>query len=120
LYINDLTFDAEYIYAATSHQGVWRRKISDLFTTSISHLKAEEDLIIFPNPANTSLNASFFSATNSKGEITLVNLQGQVISKKVILENPASFDTSRVPPGLYVVIFHSDDIYKVERVIIQH
>jgi len=120
LYINDLTFDEEFIYAATSHQGVWRRKISDLFTTSFSSLEVENELNIYPNPANQSLHVSLNDNQTDKGEIALVNLQGQILSKKIFTEDSASFDVSDLPPGLYVVIYQSNEFYKTEKVIIHH
>ena len=120
LYIKDLTFDNEYIYAATSHQGVWRRKISDLFTTSISSPKIEEGLKIYPNPADHSFHIAFNGTSKNKWEISLVNLQGQVLSKINFIEGSNSFDVSGLPSGLYLIIYQSADFYTAEKVIIQH
>ncbi len=119
-YINDLTFDGPYMYAAVAHHGVWRRKISDLTLTSYSAIEPERDLVIYPNPATETLYISPPDTPNLSGKILLINLQGQVILQQPFEQGPISLNISTLPSGLYVIKCQIGGVSLSGKVIIQH
>lgn len=119
-YINDLTFDEEYIYAAASHHGVWRRKISDLFLTALPTTDIQNELFIYPNPASESIYISLPEYQFLPGEMVIMNLSGQNIVHQRIVQPSFNLNVSDFPPGLYVVQFTSGNFSGSKKVLIQN
>ncbi len=61
----------------------------------------EEELKIFPNPANTKLNIHSISVNNNY--FILINSLGQIILQGQLSERETVLDISGIPPGFYFI-----------------
>lgn len=102
--VNETIFDDEYLYAATSGHGVWRRKISDLYTVSITTPAPPNQLLIFPSPSNGNITCSIGTEISGQARMLITDLQGTtLLTEDFILEGQNSIGTSHLPPGMYIL-----------------
>ncbi|MEP2770520.1 MAG: fibronectin type III domain-containing protein [Fulvivirga sp.] len=72
-------------------------------------------VIIFPNPTNGVINV----LANSKGELTIVNVLGELIKEANLVKGETvSIDLSNFGSGMYLVRFNSKDNKAIKRVIV--
>ena len=74
-FIRSLTFDGTNIYAGTFGGSVWRRPLSDII--GIKEITLNNNIFIYPNP--TSKNLTIETNSNTKQNVEIVNLLGQII-----------------------------------------
>ena len=83
-----------------------------------------EYLVIYPNPANTSINVKIsLSNTANKCEIKLVNTLGEMIEQISWSHNNDTYhiNTSNYEPGIYFLqIYEKDKLIASEKFIISH
>jgi photosystem II stability/assembly factor-like uncharacterized protein len=73
-----LFIKGDSIYAATAGKGAYRANISNLFTSVDEiNLNLDNDLFVFPNPANNSINLKI-EGTGKNEKLTLYNLTGKI------------------------------------------
>jgi hypothetical protein len=80
-------------------------------------------VIIYPNPTKDILNVEFKDGTRYSGFVQLTNMKGQVMEQiEIQNEDQTTFDTSKYPPGMYVVTLLDENLNVVlaSRIIIQH
>jgi hypothetical protein len=90
----------------------------------IGGLKPEQSppVIIYPNPTKDVLYIEFKDGERHSGYIQLTNLNGQVLEQiEIQNEDQTTFDTSKYPPGMYVVTLLDEKLNVVlaSRFIIQ-
>ncbi len=76
---------------------------------------------IYPNPSKDFFQVIFTKNNNEAVDLTLVNLQGQILAKQHI-ENPSAntqFDTSNLPKGIYFLWIKSKNYYQTEKVEVE-
>lgn len=82
----------------------------------------ENDLLIFPNPANQKVNIAFFSPNGSESLISLVDQRGITIKTERIIEISGEvkheLDISGLLPGIYLIILDHDHMRLVKRLAI--
>lgn len=106
--INEVWFNVEketYVY-------------SDDDTTDISKLN-KNTLVIYPNPASDYINFRVTSTDISKANLSVTNLQGQLVLSQPILAQE-SIDISQVPNGLYVYKLELNQKSVSGKIIISH
>jgi len=69
------------------------------YPTKIDPVLANSGIYVYPNPATDLL---YVDGLNG-GEISILNLNGEVITKQVIASDKASVDVSKLPVGLYIL-----------------
>ncbi len=87
---------------------------------SISTFLNESDIIIFPNPAETTFNIQnngFSALTN----VDIFDLRGRLIKTVQINQagNSTQIDVSRFDPGVYWITIHAYDSKVIKRLIIE-
>jgi hypothetical protein len=80
-------------------------KITRTSTSSIEESELTKVVNIYPNPTNGEVNVTFQSNNQIIGDINLLNIQGQLISKilHVKKQEDVSFSMAQYPPGIYFV-----------------
>jgi len=78
-------------------------------------------LSIYPNPAKDEVNIVIEIPKNEKGELSIVNLQGQTITsyKVNVNRNSVKINAKQLKSGIYIVKYISDmGIQSIEKLII--
>ncbi|MEO6131694.1 MAG: T9SS type A sorting domain-containing protein [Saprospiraceae bacterium] len=115
-----LTSDETYLYAATSGQGVWRRKISDLYTTSTVSPTLRNDIIIFPNPTTGNFTLKIESQFAGKGQLSISDLNGKIIiSKNIALEPEIKIQAESLSAGVYILSLRTDQKSYTAKFVVQ-
>lgn len=98
--INSLALDDNFIYAATSGYGVWKRPLSEI--NSIESNPLCDDFIIFPNPTNGYITIKNISSIKT---IEIINMLGVVVYSDLTTSSGKNVevDLSYLPKGLYVI-----------------
>lgn len=67
-------------------------------------LDLEKDILVYPNPASTTLNVKLFTNLKEGGALQLFDISGRLIDEKPILGSENyHFDISKLQSGLYLV-----------------
>jgi len=120
LAINDIAFDEEYMYAATSFNGVWRRKISDLYTTSTHSITTNQEFTIYPNPSNGNFNLKIDSRLPGKAKLVITDLNGKVcLTRNIELSNNYEVQADDLPSGLFFLSVQSGESIYSGKIVIQ-
>ncbi len=102
--VYEIIHDDTYLYAATSGQGVWRRKISDLHTVSTNPSPAPPEISIYPNPTNGNIWLEMESLPATEASLIISTVQGQVmLSEKIFLDSRTEINTDQLPSGTYIL-----------------
>ncbi|MEP6795446.1 MAG: T9SS type A sorting domain-containing protein [Saprospiraceae bacterium] len=100
--VNEVAFDQNYLYAATNYRGVWRRKISDLFTTSTKAPSLNNDLIIFPNPSSGNFTLKVDAQLTGNANILISDIHGRICQRMNIdVTSETTIETENLVSGLY-------------------
>ena len=84
---------------------------------SISQLKSENQISIYPNPANTILNVK----CSTQAIVTVFDVTGKLIESKNLKEGYSSVDVSNLNSGMYYVrVMTTAGISNVQAVMVQH
>jgi hypothetical protein len=93
-------------------------------TTSIGFIGSSDKvtLSVYPNPATSVINVSISSNNTINGTMMLMNANGQIVIKQQFAHNEAitrqQLDVSSVTKGVYYLKVVSDNILKVEKILI--
>ncbi len=116
----EITHDDEYLYLATSGQGVWRRKISDLYTTSTQPVTQKNEISIFPNPTNGNFTINLYSQYSGKGELVITDLSGKVcLNKEIVLSPQLKIEAESLSSGLYFLSLRAGGKNYTGKIVIQ-
>jgi len=118
--INEIISDDEYLYAATSGKGVWRRKISDLYTTSIQSPQPNDEISIYPNPSCGSFKLKLTSNFTGKATLKISDLSGKVcLERNIELSPEIQVDTENLTSGLYILSIRSGEKVFTGKMVVQ-
>jgi photosystem II stability/assembly factor-like uncharacterized protein len=118
--IKEIISDDEYLYAATSGKGVWRRKIEDLITSSTKSTHSTNVITIFPNPSNGSFTMRLDSKSTGKATLLIYDVNGKrCFTQDIILEEESVVTTESLPSGIYFVQVYSEEVTFSSKIIIQ-
>lgn len=122
--VNDALYNGYIVDAAGNHQRLIMNMTIWLALgggpTGIEELKNENDLVLYPNPANTQFTLSFAKKLqNAKIEITNVN--GSVVSVlENVYEKETVINTCELNNGIYFVKVNSGTTYSVSKMVVIH
>lgn len=85
--------------------------------TSLPEASAEEDLLIFPNPASESISISLSNDKYKCAE--LINSVGQRIASKLMLSEITVLDISELSQGIYLLKFSGEGIVACKKLVKQ-
>lgn len=60
-------------------------------------------LLVFPNPAENSINISGIQLENGKAQLRLMDMYGKLILEKTITETTANLETDQLAKGVYLI-----------------
>lgn len=120
LAVSDITYDPEYIYAAVSNHGVWRRRISDLSTTHTLPEINSELLQCYPNPAS-----QYFVVTSPPDEtgpltVCLYDVSGRRLELRKINPFNPSIDVGLLSNGIYFITLQGNHKAYTQKIVVQH
>jgi hypothetical protein len=79
-------------------------------------------LSVYPNPATSVINVSISSNNTINGTMMLMNANGQIVIRQQFAHSEAitrqQLDVSSVTKGVYYLKVVSDNILKVEKILI--
>lgn len=120
LFVNDIVSDDQYIYAATSRNGVWRRKITDLEIVSTHPLKDSNSLQIYPNPASEFIHFNLPGDLTSTIQVSLNDLYGRLLKIEKLPAENNLMNVANIPAGLYIMVIESNGHQFVQKLMIVH
>ena len=116
----EITHDDTYLYAATTGQGVFRRKISDLYTTSTHSISANQEISIFPNPSNGNFTLKLDSNLSGDANLVITDLNGKVcLNRNIILNPEIKVEAETLSSGLYLLSLRSGESSNTGKIVIQ-
>ena len=84
-------------------------------------LLEQNDISIFPNPANDIINVGFTKSLNDKISVRIFNLHGQLLQEKIVAnaQELIQLNTKNFADGIYFVQVRTENQSLTERVVIQ-
>ncbi|MFH2143681.1 MAG: T9SS type A sorting domain-containing protein [Bacteroidota bacterium] len=81
----------------------------------IEELTAEDDVNIYPNPANDRINL----LTKENATFEIINIQGQIVDTKSLIDKSNNLDISNLPSGVYTLRIKTDRGIAIRKLIKQ-
>jgi len=109
-----------YLWAGTNSQGVWRRQLSQLYT-STGEIQPEPSFSIYPNPATTSINIEIPQEFNNSSSnlVQIFNTLGSLVWQKNTSDASIYIDVNDLPKGIYFVKIKNSDMTQTAKFIVQ-
>ena len=116
-----------FTFAVNNDEGGWfgtpqfNIKMDENVMVSSKEIENENEVFLFPNPANNVLNIQFKNPVDGKLNVSISNVQGSII-RNAIFENSTrqlQLNTSGISSGIYFVQIRTGDKVFTEKVIIQ-
>ncbi|MES2654149.1 MAG: BACON domain-containing carbohydrate-binding protein [Bacteroidota bacterium] len=82
------------------------------FTTSVTNLNKEEDIILYPNPFKTSFYIKINEPFVGDYKIQIINACGILLSSNKLKSTDEEIDMQMFPIGIYTVVIVKDDLKK--------
>lgn len=121
LNVRDIVSDGDYMYAGIGGYGVWRRKISDLYTTSTQPITQTNEISIFPNPSNGNLTLNLDSNISGDAKLSITDISGKVcFVRDIVLSPQTKLDVSTLLSGLYFLSIRFGDKFYTGKMVVQH
>jgi Secretion system C-terminal sorting domain len=88
---------------------------------SISDSQLDEQFAVSPNPATETIHLSARTGLLDKGNVTLCNLQGQIVLEQNInaVQN-ADLQVADLAPGIYILRYKTTEKSMTQKVVITH
>ncbi|MFH0866484.1 MAG: T9SS type A sorting domain-containing protein [Bacteroidota bacterium] len=117
--ITALTASANYLWAGTYSQGVWRRELSQIITGTEETL-TEPSFSVSPNPASTSITIEIPEGQHSDNNyIFIFNSAGRIVWQKKTSDTVISIDINSFPKGIYLLQISNSEKIHTEKIVIQ-
>jgi hypothetical protein len=118
--VKDLAYDGEFLYAASTGQGIWTRKAQELFLTSNEEPRYENGFSIYPNPASEHFRINLPGVESAEGTISIYDAQGRLVMEEKNSDQGVEISVNRLPDGMYLIeLLTSTGMYS-GKLIIQH
>jgi len=86
------------------------RKMSPSAITNVGQTVAEQDIKVYPNPADNTINVNLPSGMNSNTDVQIVDALGRVVVRRTSNNNTQlSFDCSDWHQGVYMLTVNAED-----------
>ena len=96
-----------YYWVMTSEDGCTQKTYYNK-PLAISNVNQSSEFRVYPNPASNLLNVTLPYTSNSKVEIAIINIYGQVVRTSTATTDNTQFDINNLPSGCYIVNCTSD------------
>lgn len=117
--ITALTASANYLWAGTYSQGVWRRGLSQI-TTGINEITDNVSILITPNPASNFITIEIpGQKRNPDYFICIYDLVGSLVWKGSTVNALTSVDVHSFPRGIYFVKIDNGKLSQTKKVVIE-
>jgi photosystem II stability/assembly factor-like uncharacterized protein len=122
LIVQAVIINNEYIFAGTSDSGIYRAKLSDLGITDVKETNQNNETIIYPNPASSSVRVKYESPSYSKLQISIFDLLGNEVYSSSedcnIGMNEKTIDCRSLETGYYIIRLKQGERVKAKPVLI--
>jgi len=83
--------------------------------TGLTNMDENENLTIYPNPANDLVNLKFKDALSQNTKLTVLDISGRIVFSTQVPLNTEKFQlsTAELKSGLYHIVLHNDNGLKV-------
>ena len=123
---SETEFDS-FLFNVTDEEGGWlptqkfNIKIDEDAVVNTDNVFSDNQVWVYPNPANDLIHIQFESTLSEEVVIRLLNIHGQEVLKNV--PNSQQFmelPVQHLPSGTYAISIESSDAILVKKIIIQH
>ncbi|MFI5172177.1 MAG: fibronectin type III domain-containing protein [Chitinophagales bacterium] len=80
--------------------------------------ETQQELLIYPNPANSEINLALSSADYNS--IDLMRIDGIIIHHIAITSKFINIPLAEIPNGIYLLVIKGDETIKTEKIIVAH
>lgn len=94
------------------------RKYESVFVSLKDDLPIVEEIMIYPNPANSRVFVQFPYLTDKEMRIILTDITGKQVLNKIVVSNPEIINIEAVPAGIYFISTSEKNIYSTHKLII--
>lgn len=120
LSVKDIAYDGEFLYAASTGQGVWKRKAQELFLTSHEEPAPMDDIHIFPNPASEQFTIQLPGIEHLHGSLSIYDIQGKLVMEKPDADFEDRIKVANIPDGFYWIEVQTKLRTYSSKLVIQH
>jgi len=90
-----------------------------VISVSIDELSNGKEILLVPNPANSSTTLRFTSSDNSEATLLVINQLGQVVMQQEMTivngQNEIQINTQELSTGMYTVVLRASDLNNTEK-----
>ncbi len=106
--------DTDFIYLGATN-GLYI--FNNDFSNGINQLQVDNpDFLILPNPANENITVMLPNA-NENFNVTILNIQGEIIQEQQVKKNNAKINISNLPSGVYLIEVNNDTFSGIAKFI---
>lgn len=117
--ITALAISANYMWAGTTSQGVWKRQLSQIIT-GVDVSQQERSFSVTPNPATTAITIEMPNENiQTENQIFIYNLVGNLVWQKKTFDAVSRINVSDFSKGIYFVKVDNGNEIHTEKIIIQ-
>ncbi|MGA2296961.1 MAG: T9SS type A sorting domain-containing protein [FCB group bacterium] len=122
-YLSEITaiINSDYIFAGTNNSGIFRAKLSDIIT-GVKETNQNNESIIYPNPASSSVSVKYESSSYSKLQISIFDLLGNEVFNTSedcnIGMNEKVIDCHSLVTGYYIIRLKQGERVEAKPVVI--
>jgi len=107
-------YDENEIWVTSFGNGIKKGTVQDEPTANFD-IELSQQITIYPNPSNHSFKIDL-GKTYSKVNITINNLEGKIIEKKII-QDASVFDIELIQQGIYFIRIENEEEFEVRKLI---
>jgi hypothetical protein len=96
-----LADNGEMLFSAKGYQGIWGRPLNQLIVNTNAAPINKSLISIYPNPANDLITIDTQITPGNNTALTIINLQGQQLTKIRLTEPTTVLDVRAFAPGMY-------------------
>jgi hypothetical protein len=84
--------------------------------TTVEEIKTGNELTIIPNPSNDNITISSYAITGNT-QLSIVNVSGEKVIERQLIENETQLDISALPRGVYFVRLQNEKIVEIGKMV---
>lgn len=116
-YLNEIV--GEYYYGSNDTPPCALEQTGAACETTSVEEKENEEIVVFPNPANEFITIEFDATNNRVKKLQLHSSHGQMIFSKTSTENSITIDVSSMTNGMYVLEVEQDGGRQYYKIVVQ-
>jgi len=117
-WVSALTISGDNIFAGTEGIGIYIRPLSDFGITGIEKITNNNNLAVYPNPANERITIELKGLNSIQNSlISICNIQGQTILQQSLRQSKTELDISGLLKGIYILKLNNGEKTEVQKLI---